>query len=117
MKKELIALIAAAAALGGCAGQDVLSVEMAGFEHDRVDTAIDAWGDPEERVAVGDGELLTWRDRAGDAYSGGTAPVVCVRMLAVGPDGTITGWRWRGDGCPSVDTNRAGYALVAASSE
>jgi hypothetical protein len=114
MNQQYLALLAAFVMLGGCATTDSLSDQMAGWQQDDVDAALAAWGDPEASIAFGDGRLLTWRDRAAVSTSLADAPVVCERMLAVDADGVITGWRWRGDACPTIDASRTRPAMLAA---
>jgi len=110
-------ILAVFIALSGCASTDALSDRMAGWQDADIDVAIDAWGEPDDSRPFADGKILVWRDRATAPvlHSGEPAalPVVCERMLAVAPDGTITGWRWRGDACPSLPENRSKARLVA----
>ena len=64
------------------------------------------WGEPHATEAMDDGTLLIWRDYAG-VYSGTVMPVViCERQLAVDANGSIDGWRWRGDACESLHRDR-----------
>ena len=118
MNKAFVMAVSALAAIPGCVTRDALTEQMAGWQHQRVDIAVETWGAPDERSAFEDGVLLTWRDRrdAGPSVAPwpGTGVVVCERMLAVGPDGRITGWRWRGDACPSLAEDPASRTLVAA---
>ena len=92
--------------LQACASTDVLSRQMSGWQQQPVDVAITEWGEPEQRLTVGDQTILVWRDRLGGAsdYANGSAApaVLCERQLAVDNSGTITGWRWRGDSCPDI---------------
>lgn len=85
---------------GGCASTGSLSSEMADWQGEDVGVALAAWGEPEAERAFGSQTILIWRDRS--AFVAGPNGVVCERMLAVAVDGEITGWRWRGDACPSI---------------
>ena len=114
--KGLIAIVLIAA-LSGCAASDSLSRQMADWQSQNVIVALDAWGTPDRREELDGQTLLTWYDRAllpfsfaGDDIA---PPVICTRMLAVADDGTITGWRWRGDRCPMVTTGLRGTAMTA----
>ena len=101
--KGLITLISLAL-LGGCATGGGLSRQMADWQSQNVSVALEAWGNPDSRERFGDETLLSWYDRAPAIFAVAdvSAPVICTRMLAVATDGTITGWRWRGDRCPDV---------------
>ena len=117
MARKYVQFIALLVALGGCASMDSLSNQMADWQDDDVAAAIDAWGKPDDRQSFDDGEILVWRDHAAPVppSAGGPVarPVVCERMLAVAPDGRITGWRWRGDAGVSISALRDEPRLVA----
>ncbi len=101
----------------GCALQDPLSADMSALQGEHVSTALAAWGAPEDERAFGDETVLIWRDRTA-AYSlpagSADAAVICERMLAVADDGTITGWRWRGNACEHVVPGTRAGSLAAA---
>lgn len=113
----LLVLIGLAA---GCATSNPLSGEMAGWRGNHVSAALGAWGEPEERRAFGDETVLIWRDRASSASPSGRiarparAAVLCERMLAVADDGTVTGWRWRGDACATMRAGDRAETLRAS---
>lgn len=101
-------MIALLALTTGCAGNATLSGQMADWQGQNVGVAISAWGQPDSEQAFGDESVLVWQDRAYQFLPSDAAPnrtsaaVVCERMLAVTDEGTITGWRWRGDSCPTL---------------
>ena len=113
--KEFL-LIAILGLSAGCASTGQLTEEMAGWQGQHLDTALAEWDEPETRRAFGDETVLIWRDRAGKLAPDGIVAdnVVCERMLAVAADGSITGWRWRGDACESIDASLRGQRLAAA---
>lgn len=92
----------------GCASQEPLSAGMAAWQGEDVSVALETWGAPEDARAFGDETILLWRDRAsfhspsGRLSERAEAVVLCERMLAVADDGTITGWRWRGNACETI---------------
>ena len=102
-----------AAAITGCSTTGSLSTAMAGMQGQPVADVLAAWGETESTKPDGEQTLMTWRD-----YAPGLAErqvVLCERWLAVDQEGTVTGWRWRGDACEHLDaTARANgaYALV-----
>ena len=116
MTSRTFAILFFALSLTACAGPDALSRQMAGWQHEDIEVAIAAWGEPEDRVAAGDEVILVWRDRAylppGPANASHAA-VVCERQLAMASDGTISGWRWRGNACPSLSSAAGRAALFA----
>lgn len=119
--QHLQVLLLAILALGtGCAATAPLSDEMAAWQGNRVDAALDAWGEPEATRAFGDETILIWRDRRAPTSPSGLSAgidreaVVCERMLAVAADGTVTGWRWRGDACVMVPPELRSRQLSAA---
>ena len=118
MTRFLASVLASVALLGGCASSVTLSQQMAAWQNGDIDSALQTWGEPDDRMPDGDETIFIWRDRAMPpiAFSAEPAalPVVCVRMLAVGPDGTVTGWRWRGDACGSLPVIRGEQPLVAS---
>lgn len=101
--KGLITLLSLAV-LSGCASGGGLSRQMADWQSQDVAVALEAWGTPDSQERIGDETLLSWYDRAPAIFAVAdfSTPVICTRMLAVATDGTITGWRWRGDRCPDV---------------
>ncbi|MEO1203245.1 MAG: hypothetical protein AAFX10_11090 [Pseudomonadota bacterium] len=102
MPQRYVMLVLAFLTLTACGSTDPLSRQMSGWQQRSIDTAIAEWGDPEEQLAFGDQTILVWRDRPGTAD---TPFVLCERQLAVDAGGMITGWRWRGDSCPTLDVN------------
>lgn len=102
MLRQSFAVLAAVLLLAGCASSHSLSREMAGWEGGNVADAIAVWGLPEESSEIAGQTVLIWRDRSPPGLDGVPA-VVCQRMLAVSREGTITGWRWRGDACVAED--------------
>ena len=119
MIARTFAVLFFALSLAACAAPDTLSRQMAGWQDEDIAAAIAAWGEPEERVAAGDEVILVWRDRAylppGPTHPRDAA-IVCERQLAVTSDGTISGWRWRGNACPSLGSAAERAALVAHTS-
>ena len=119
MRKKLFfipLLVATVVATGltGCAATGSLSTTMAGLQGESVTAAYAAWGEPEATTPLGEQTLMTWRDYAPAAFAHSPV-VVCERQLAVDGDGTITGWRWRGDACESLDAtarSNGAYALA-----
>lgn len=101
-------LLVAAALASGCASQSPLTADMSAWQGDDISVALASWGAPEDERAFGDEIVLIWRDRAPSYSPSGRldepadSAVLCERMLAVAGDGTITGWRWRGDACESL---------------
>lgn len=88
--------------LGACSTAGSLSRDMAAMEGSPAGDATAAWGEPDATESFGDGTLMTWRDYAGEYGTTAMPVVICERQLAVDPDGSITGWRWRGDACESL---------------
>jgi len=108
MKRILMTVLVCA--LGaGCASGGGLGEQMAAWQGLDADVAIGAWGEPQSQQTFGDGAILLWRDLSPDS----SAVVVCERMLAVDADGIVTGWRWRGNACPTL-APRGSAAVVAA---
>lgn len=117
MKGNGLITLIALALLGGCATGGGLSRQMADWQSQNVSVALEAWGTPDSRERIGDETLLSWYDRAPAIFAVAdvSAPVICTRMLAVATDGTITGWRWRGDRCPMITTELRRTAMTAVS--
>lgn len=110
----LFGLALVATGLAGCAGTGSLSTAMADLQGEPVAAALEAWGEPEATTPFGEQTLMIWRDYAPAAFAHSPV-VVCERQLAVDADGTITGWRWRGDACESLDAtarSNGAYALA-----
>ncbi len=118
MPRRYMMLALAILALQACASTDRLSRQMSGWQRQPVDVAVAEWGEPEQRIAFGDQTILVWRDRleATPGYDSGvqSTPILCERQLAVDAGGTITGWRWRGDSCPTLGDPGARAAYLAA---
>lgn len=106
--------------VSGCSTTAGLSDQMADWQGSNAGTAIASWGEPEIEKAFGDETILIWRDRAYDPPQTdigtilSSAAVVCERMLAVTDDGTITGWRWRGDACPVLHDDIGNTQLLSS---
>lgn len=104
----------------GCATRDPLSAGMAAWQGEDVSVALETWGAPEDERAFGDETVLIWRDRASMHPPSGRltdppkAAVLCERLLAVDDDGTITGWRWRGNACASIAPAERDRILAAS---
>lgn len=104
----------------GCAMQDPLSTDMSAWQGENVSVALETWGAPETERTFGDETVLIWRDRASFYSSSGRlvqpadATVICERMLAVADDGTITGWRWRGNACEHIGPESRNRTLAAS---
>lgn len=107
-------LIAAAVLLTGCASSGNLSREMASLQDESVASIVAVWGQPDSQKAFGNETVLIWYDRAPAAFGVATSVVVCERMLAVTSEGTITGWRWRGDRCNKVSEGMRARSLSAS---
>jgi hypothetical protein len=113
----LLALIALAS---GCASQSPLTADMSAWQGDDISVALAIWGAPEDERASGDETILVWRDRASAHSPSGRlgepaeGAIVCERMLAVADDGTITGWRWRGNACESISPAARDRTLAAS---
>lgn len=120
MKHLYFALLAIALLGTGCAATAPLSDEMAAWQGDHVDAALDSWGEPELTRAFGDETIMIWRDRHTTTSPSGlsagfdSGEVACERMLAVSEDGTVTGWRWRGDACEAMPAELRVRQLSAA---
>lgn len=111
-----ITLLLVVSLLAACAAHDPLSRQMANWQYQDMEAAIAAWGQPDDRLPVGDEVILVWRDRAHLAPGAAAGPypnVICERQLAVASDGTITGWRWRGNACPSLASSTQRPAMFA----
>ncbi|MBT8099980.1 MAG: hypothetical protein KJO82_09535 [Gammaproteobacteria bacterium] len=119
MKQLTLGIIALLALTTGCSTTTSLSGQMADWQGQNIGVAIGAWGQPDSEQAFGDESVLIWQDRAYQFLPGDVAPnwtsaaVVCERMLAITDDGTITGWRWRGDSCPTLYTPDAQVLAVS----
>ncbi len=109
-----LTLLASAIQLAGCSTTGSLSNDMAALQGSPAGYATAIWGEPHATEDFADGTLMIWRDYAG-IYSGTVMQVViCERQLAVDADGSISGWRWRGDACESLYRDRvAGHPLQA----
>lgn len=114
MKLTGLMLIATALLLSGCAGSGGLSREMAALQDESVSTVVAVWGQPDSEEPFGDETVLTWYDRAPAGSGIAATVVVCERMLAVTEQGTITGWRWRGDHCNKVPEGVRSRSLTAS---
>ncbi len=120
MKPNHGLILATLLVMSGCSTTGSLGQEMAGWQGKDVDIAIEAWGAPEAQQDFGEQTVLIWRDRFGDGIPSasvdylGIDAIACERMLAVADDGTITGWRWRGDACNAIEhTPDAGAVALA----
>ena len=80
----------------GCASNG-LSGTMGSWQGSHIDDVRLAWGQPDTCVTDGEQRVCAWSTPAVNSFVGGRAQ--CVRSLAVGPDGIVTGWCWRGDHC------------------
>ena len=107
-------LIATSLLIAGCASSGSLSREMAELQDEHVSTVVDVWGQPDTQETFGQETVLIWYDRAPAAFDMATSVIVCERMLAVTAEGTITGWRWRGDHCETVPAGMRARSLTAA---
>ena len=98
--------------MAGCSTTATLSGTMADMQGASIGNAFTAWGEPEATETMGEQTVFVWRDYA----AGASVPIViCERMLAADDSGTVTGWRWRGDACESIDeATRANSALARA---
>ena len=114
MKLKGLILIVATLLVTGCASSGSLSREMAALQNENVSTIVETWGQPDLQEPFGAETVLIWYDRSPAAFDMATSVVVCERMLAVAEDGTITGWRWRGDHCDSVPSGMRVRSLSAA---
>ena len=116
MKQANVVIALAVALCTGCASTGSLSGEMAEFQGEPVSAATDSWGQPEAEYAEAGQTVLVWRDRSPFAalHDAPSAGVICERMLAVDAEGTVTGWRWRGDACQSVPTGNRSRELAAS---
>ena len=86
-------------ALAGCSTTGTLSGTMADMQGTSIAEAFTTWGEPEASETVGNQTVYVWRDYAASAA---VPIVICERLLAADADGTVTGWRWRGNACESV---------------
>lgn len=119
MARHGLVLIAISILAAGCAAGGSLSREMADWQGRHVSAALEAWGEPDGREALGDQTVLTWFDQviAPAGFSGEVAAasaIVCERKLAVAGDGTVTGWRWRGDRCEDLSPAKRQRLFSAA---
>ena len=110
MKRNFIIVFLLAAFSAGCASGQSLSREMAGMQGTDVDDAIAAWGPPEAETMIAGQQVLIWKDRTSDYFEVAQGIVLCERMLAVDTQGTVTGWRWRGDACEAVPVSERVFA-------
>ncbi len=110
MKLCKVLLAGATVALSACATDGSLSQQMAAFEGQPIGVATAAWGAPQTETEVGDQTVRIWRDFT--VGTAGTPELLCERMLAVGADGVVTGWRWRGDACPALGARTAAVARL-----
>lgn len=110
MRTGILAVLLLAAA--GCSTTGTLSGSMADMQGTSIAEAFKAWGEPEITETVGAQTVFVWRDYA---TSAAVPIIICERMLAADDSGTITGWRWRGDACKSIDeAARTDEALARA---
>ncbi len=100
-------LLGTAILLSGCSSTGSLSRDMAAMQGSPAGYARAIWGEPHATEAIDAGTLMIWRDYAGAYGETVSAFVICERQLAVDADGSISGWRWRGDACESIYRNRA----------
>ncbi len=101
-----------AAGMAACGTTGALSGSMANMQGQPIGEALAAWGEPEATEPFGEQTVMIWRDYAPAA----SVPIViCERWLAVDESGKVTGWRWRGDACESLDpADRASGAYALA---
>lgn len=102
--------------LTGCASNDHLSQQMSGWQDQNVAVALNDWGTPDRQEVHAGQTLFVWIDRSStsaDYLSGWGSAVICTRTLAADDDGVITGWRWRGDACPSLTPGAVRSGLAA----
>ena len=101
-------------AAAGCAVPGTLSQEMAAMQGNPPGDATDSRGSPSAVEPFGDGRLMIWRDYAHTYTGSGTPVVICERQLAVDSNGSISGWRWRGDACESLHRDRSATGQLQA---
>lgn len=84
------------AILGGC-GADRLGHTMRSWQGGHFDEVTRAWGQPDRCETIEGRRICAWYD----VVSRLSVPTsrTCIRSLEIGPEGRITGWRWRGDYC------------------
>ena len=116
MKRYIVTLVLAVTFASGCASTGTLNSEMASFQGEDASAAIASWGAPDAEYAHQDQTLLVWRDHSSFAsvYDLPSATVVCERMLAVDQSGVVTGWRWRGDACPTISVDARNRRITAS---
>ncbi len=116
MKGTLVGTLAAALLTTGCAAGGALSADMADWQGRDLTSVVAAWGPPATETSIAGQRVMVWLDRdvLADRAGPESAGVVCERMLAVAADGTITGWRWRGDACEAAWPARRPAARSAA---
>lgn len=107
-----VLLAGATLALSACAANEGLSQRMAAWQGQPIGVATAVWGAPQAETEFGDQTVLVWRDFGPE--SEGTPELLCERMLAVAADGIVTGWRWRGDACPTFGGPTAAVARLDA---
>ena len=112
MKLCKVLLVSASFTLAACAANEGLSQRMAAWQGQPIGVATAVWGTPQAETGFGDQTVLVWRDFG--AGPEGMPELLCERMLAVAADGVISGWRWRGDACPSIGAETAAVARLNA---
>ena len=110
MKLCKVLLLSATLALSASAANDSLSQRMAAWQGQPIGVATAVWGAPQAETGFGDQTVLVWRDFGTGPE--GTPAMLCERMLAVAADGVISGWRWRGDACPSLGAETGAVARL-----
>ena len=114
MKRKILIIMLAATLTAGCASSGSLSHEMAGMQGAGIDAVIAAWGPPETEATLAGQHVVVWKDRVARDEAIGPVTVICERALALDAEGTVTGWRWRGDACESVDPGQRALAGITA---
>ena len=103
--------------LTGCASHDHLSQQMSDWQDQNVAVALNDWGTPDRQEVLDGQTLFVWIDRSAasaDYSAGWGSSVICTRTLATDDNGVITGWRWRGDACPTLSPSTVRSGLAAS---
>jgi hypothetical protein len=117
---RLLIGFAAGALMAGCS-HGALNGKMASWQGQPIDELIAAWGPPHRTEPAGTGTVYLWYDEVrvplntpekGSVAAGDTDYFVrtqCQRILAVDSEGSITGWRWRGNNCDMLSPDIVAY--------
>ncbi len=105
---RIFVMIGLCSLLFGCVN-DQIGPLLASWQGSHFSEVTATWGPPEECTADDQQRICQWQIRptalVAEQLSAGSKS--CTMMLAFDAEGTVTGWRWRGNSCQQTATAAA----------